>query len=191
MALTRYTLRDDQRDKVSDTRRKLRVSSRRPSRDRARARPQNDGACGDREGDPEPARPTSPRFLLEETPRGRQRRSETARRTRTAAGRPRRIDRDDDGCARRRETRGRREGDENAVRASKARRCAVVGDGDVRDGWGNVRREDRGGERRAVRGGTRTRTRVRTRARERRRVRRVDSRAGGGSGRTTWIRGTG
>ena len=120
-----------------------------------------------------------PRALsVEETPRGRQRRSEIARRTRTAAGRPRRNDRDDDGCARRRDTRGRREGDENSVRASKARRCAVFGDGDVRDGWGIVRREDRGGERRAARGRTRTRTRVRTRARERRRVRRVKSRAG-------------
>ena len=64
------------------------LGSRRP-RDRATARPQNDGACGDREGDPEPARPTSPRPLREDAPRGRQRRSETARRTRTAAGRER------------------------------------------------------------------------------------------------------
>ena len=102
------------------------LGSRRP-RDRARARPQNDGACGDREGDPEPARPTSPRPLREDAPRGRQRRSETARRTRTAAGRPRRIDRDDDGCARRRDARRRREGDEEGDRASKARGRAKGG----------------------------------------------------------------
>ena len=102
------------------------LGSRRP-RDRATARPQNDGACGDREGDPEPARPTSPRPLREDAPRGRQRRSETARRTRTAAGRPRRIDRDDDGYARRRDARAQRQGDEKGDRASKARGRAKSG----------------------------------------------------------------